>query len=101
VRFFQVSEDELENLRERFAAGQYDISIESKTFSMADYTAMITGEMRVGVGLCLMGTNALAVSCAGTMMRAACAAAGCTPLLMTIEMLLVSTARGLGLGSKT
>ncbi|KIZ06735.1 UreA carboxylase [Monoraphidium neglectum] len=42
VRFFQVSEDELENLRERFAAGQYDISIESKTFSMADYTAMIT-----------------------------------------------------------
>jgi hypothetical protein len=45
VRFFQVSEDELESLRERFAAGQYDIDIEPKTFSVHDYNAMVNGEL--------------------------------------------------------
>jgi hypothetical protein len=43
VRFFQVSEDELESLRERFEAGQYDINIEKKTFSVHDYNTMISG----------------------------------------------------------
>lgn len=47
VRFFQVSEDELESLRVRFAAGQYDINIEQKTFSLCDYEAMINGECRL------------------------------------------------------
>lgn len=28
MHFFQVSEEELEDMRERFAAGRYDISIE-------------------------------------------------------------------------
>ena len=43
VRFFQVSEDELESVRERFAAGQYDVNIEPKTFSIPDYVAMVSG----------------------------------------------------------
>lgn len=48
VRFFQVSESELESLRERFAAGQYDINIEHKTFSMHDYVTMVSGESQTG-----------------------------------------------------
>lgn len=44
VRFFQVSEAELEALRERFAAGQYELSVEATSFSVADYTAMVNGE---------------------------------------------------------
>jgi len=44
VRYFQVSEDELESLRERFAAGQYSVKIEDKRFSMHDYCAMVNGE---------------------------------------------------------
>lgn len=49
VRYFQVSEDELMSLRERFEAGQYEINIEHKTFSMADYTKMVNGERQLGV----------------------------------------------------
>ena len=49
VRFFQVSEEELEDLRERFDAGQYDINIEAKTFSLRDYNKMISGGL-LGAG---------------------------------------------------
>jgi urea carboxylase len=41
VRFFQVSEDELEAAREGFQTGQYQIRIEEGTFDMAAYTAML------------------------------------------------------------
>lgn len=44
VRFFEVSEGELEDLRERFTNGQYDIDIEHKTFSMAEYNTMLDSE---------------------------------------------------------
>lgn len=44
VRFFEVSESELEDLRERFKNGQYDIDIEAKTFSMAEYNQMLECE---------------------------------------------------------
>jgi hypothetical protein len=44
VRFFEVSETELEDLRERFKNGQYDIDIEAKTFSMAEYNQMLECE---------------------------------------------------------
>jgi urea carboxylase len=44
VRFFEVSEGELEDLRERFRNGQYDIDIEHKTFSMAEYNEMLACE---------------------------------------------------------
>lgn len=43
MRFFQVSEKELEELRERFTNGQYSIDIEAKTFSMAEYNDMLAG----------------------------------------------------------
>lgn len=46
VRFFEVSEGELEDLRERFRSGQYDIDIEHKTFSMAEYNIMLECESR-------------------------------------------------------
>lgn len=36
-----MSESELEDLRERFKNGQYNIDIERKTFSMAEYNDMI------------------------------------------------------------
>jgi hypothetical protein len=41
VRFFEVSETELEDLRERFKNGQYSIDIEHKTFSMEQYNDML------------------------------------------------------------
>jgi hypothetical protein len=41
VRYFEVSESELEDLRERFTSGQYNIDIEHKTFSMAEYNQML------------------------------------------------------------
>lgn len=41
VRFFEVLESELEDLRERFKNGQYNIDIEHKTFSMAQYNDML------------------------------------------------------------
>jgi hypothetical protein len=41
VRYFEVSESELEDLRERFTNGQYNIDIEHKTFSMAEYNQML------------------------------------------------------------
>lgn len=44
VRFFEVSESELEDLRERFKNGQYNIDIEQKTFSMAQYNDMLASE---------------------------------------------------------
>lgn len=44
VRFFEVSEGELEDLRERFTNGQYNIDIEQKTFSMAEYNEMLACE---------------------------------------------------------
>jgi len=44
VRFFEVSEGELEDLRERFRNGQYNIDIEHKTFSMAEYNDMLACE---------------------------------------------------------
>jgi hypothetical protein len=46
VRFFEVSEGELEELRERFKNGQYSIDIEHKTFSMAEYNDMLASEWR-------------------------------------------------------
>jgi hypothetical protein len=45
VRFYQVGEEELEDLREKFRNGQLDISIEHKTFSMAEYNEMVAGEV--------------------------------------------------------
>lgn len=45
VRYFEVSEKELEDLRERFTNGQYDIDIEQKTFSMAEYNDMLASEL--------------------------------------------------------
>jgi hypothetical protein len=56
VRYFEVSEGELEDLRERFRNGQYDISIEHKTFSMAEYNEMIDSECRRAVGCVLVAT---------------------------------------------
>ena len=44
VRFYQVSESELEEMREKFKNGQMAIDIEQKTFSMGDYNQMVTGE---------------------------------------------------------
>lgn len=44
VRFFEVSESELEDLRSRFTNGQYNIDIETKTFSMAEYNQMLDSE---------------------------------------------------------
>jgi hypothetical protein len=44
VRYFEVSESELEDLRERFKNGQYNIDIEHKTFSMAEYNEMLASE---------------------------------------------------------
>jgi hypothetical protein len=48
VRFYQVGEEELEELREKFRNGQLDISIEHKTFSMAEYNTMVAGEAASG-----------------------------------------------------
>jgi len=45
VRFFEVSESELEDLRERFRSGQYSINIEAKTFSMAEYNDLLGSEL--------------------------------------------------------
>ena len=50
VRFFQVSENELEDLRERFRAGQYNIDIEHKSFSMGEYNQMLAGTLMADVG---------------------------------------------------
>jgi hypothetical protein len=44
VRFYQVSETELEDMREKFKNGQMVIDIEQKTFSMGDYNTMVEGE---------------------------------------------------------
>lgn len=44
MRFFEVSEKELEDLRERFRNGQYNIDIEQKIFSMAEYNEMLNCE---------------------------------------------------------
>jgi hypothetical protein len=41
VRFYLVSEEELEAAREGFQSGQYQIKIEQSTFDMAAYTAML------------------------------------------------------------
>ncbi|KAI8468536.1 MAG: allophanate hydrolase subunit 2-domain-containing protein [Monoraphidium minutum] len=41
VKYFQVSEEELISLRERFDAGQYEINIEKTHFSIAEYEAMV------------------------------------------------------------
>ena len=43
VRFFQVSEEELIDLRAKFRTGQYALDIEQKEFSMAEYNAMVQG----------------------------------------------------------
>lgn len=51
VRFFEVSESELEDLRERFTNGQYDIDIERKTFSMAEYNQMLDSKYCAAVGM--------------------------------------------------
>jgi hypothetical protein len=51
VRYFEVSEAELEDLRERFKNGQYSIDIEHKTFSMAQYNDMLASESRHCYGL--------------------------------------------------
>lgn len=55
-----MSEDELEDLRERFKSGQYSIDIEQKTFSMAEYNAMIASECSAqqnsGEFLCYVGS---------------------------------------------
>ncbi|KXZ51620.1 hypothetical protein GPECTOR_12g584 [Gonium pectorale] len=40
VRFFQVSESELESMRSGFTSGQYGITITETTFDVAAYTAM-------------------------------------------------------------
>ena len=40
VKFYQVSEPELEDLRERFASGRFDISIEHSQHDMTEYNAM-------------------------------------------------------------
>jgi len=54
VRFFEVSEAELEDWRERFRSGQYDINIEQKTFSTAGvetqcWRATRAGKTRTGM----------------------------------------------------
>jgi hypothetical protein len=54
VRFFEVSEAELEDLRERFATGQYAIDIEHKTFSMAEYNEMLASECSAARSMCHM-----------------------------------------------
>lgn len=41
VRFYQVSEEELEAAREGFQNGSYQIRIEQSQFDMASYTAML------------------------------------------------------------
>jgi len=41
VRFYQVSESELEDMREKFKNGQMAIDIEQKSFSMGDYNKMV------------------------------------------------------------
>jgi hypothetical protein len=54
VRFFEVSESELEDLRSRFTSGQYNIDIEAKTFSMAEYNQMIGSEWHTICALCCL-----------------------------------------------
>lgn len=41
VRFFQVSEDELEDMRERFTSGRYNIQIDQVSFDLKAYNAMV------------------------------------------------------------
>lgn len=41
VRFFQVSESELEDMRSRFASGRYTLDISEGVFDVAAYNAMV------------------------------------------------------------
>ncbi|PNH09902.1 Urea amidolyase [Tetrabaena socialis] len=43
VRYYLVSESELETMRAGFASGQFDIEITPTTFDVAAYTAMVAG----------------------------------------------------------
>jgi urea carboxylase len=106
VRFFQVSEEELEAAREGFQTGQYEIKIEAGSFDMAGYSAMLESikdevaamkerqkaAMAVQVGLpgcCCLGLAAAAwlllrpggccglAAAAAWRLRAGCWQAGC------------------------
>jgi hypothetical protein len=43
VRFYEVSEAELEDMRSKFTGGRFDITIENTSFSLEEYQRSVAG----------------------------------------------------------